>query len=49
MTPFKAKVIEQNETDIILKSNSPQQFISPGQSCVLYKKDTIIGGGIITT
>ena len=47
MTPFKCKVIEKNTNTITLKSNTPHQFISPGQSCVLYKVDAIIGGGII--
>ena len=48
MTAFKCKVIKKSNEYITLKSTTPHQFISPGQSCVLYKKDTIIGGGVIT-
>ena len=47
MVPFKAKVIEFNKDKLTLESTSPQEFISPGQSGVLYDKDNIIGGGII--
>lgn len=49
MTPFKCRVVKVNKTSLIIKSYSPQKFISAGQSCVLYKNDTIIGGGIIET
>ena len=47
MTPFKCKVIQSKDNSIVLKSTTPHQFISPGQSCVLYKGDAIIGGGVI--
>jgi tRNA-specific 2-thiouridylase len=39
VTPFKNK--------IKVKFIKPQFAITPGQSAVLYNKDTVIGGGII--
>lgn len=47
MTPFTAKVIEKKGSKLTLESNSPQQFVTPGQSGVLYKNEFVIGGGII--
>jgi len=47
MVPFKAKVILEKNNELTLESTSPQQYITPGQSGVLYLKDKVIGGGII--
>ncbi len=47
MTPFTATVLEEKEGLIHLESSSPQQFITPGQSGVLYDDDRVVGGGII--
>ena len=47
MTPMKATVISQSENSATLKLASPNSFITPGQSCVIYKGDRILGGGII--
>lgn len=41
--------IEENNKDrITISFKEKQRAISPGQSVVLYKKDIVIGGGIIT-
>ena len=48
MTPFMSKVIYQDKSKIVLASNTPQKFLTPGQSCVIYDLETIIGGGIIS-
>ena len=47
MTPFKCQIKTLSNNMMVLESVAPQKFISPGQSCVIYKNDTIIGGGII--
>tara|TARA_A100001015_G_C14953106_1_gene697588 strand:+ start:15 stop:1085 length:1071 start_codon:yes stop_codon:yes gene_type:complete len=47
MTPFMGKIIKQTASTITVKSVSPQKFVTPGQSCVIYDLDTVIGGGII--
>ena len=47
MVPFQATVLDQNSNEVILKSHTPQQFVTPGQSGVLYDKDRVVGGGII--
>lgn len=47
MVPFQATVLWEKNGEIELKSTTPQQFVSPGQSGVLYDTDRIVGGGII--
>ena len=47
MTPFKAKIVSIDGDTAIVEANSPQHCTTPGQSCVIYDGDTIIGGGII--
>ena len=47
MVPFKAKVTAQEGNLITLTSTSPQEYITPGQSGVLYQKERVVGGGII--
>ena len=47
MTPMKATVISQSNSSATLKLATPYSFITPGQSCVIYKGDRILGGGII--
>lgn len=47
MVPFKATVISQTNTSVVLKSTSPQHFVTAGQSGVLYLNNRVIGGGVI--
>ena len=47
MKPIKAKVTQSTEHSAQLYLQSSHAFITPGQSCVLYKGDRILGGGII--
>lgn len=47
MVPFKATVIVQDGSKVVLKSNSPQSFVTAGQSGVLYQNNRVIGGGVI--
>ena len=47
MKPIKAKVTQSTEYSAQLYLQSSHAFITPGQSCVLYKGDRILGGGII--
>ena len=49
MQPIKAKVTQTTAGVATLTLKSPHSFITPGQSCVLYKADRILGGGIIDT
>tara|TARA_A100001015_G_scaffold320915_1_gene449122 strand:- start:690 stop:1778 length:1089 start_codon:yes stop_codon:yes gene_type:complete len=47
MTPIKARVVESGDGQAEIKLQASFSFITPGQSCVLYKGDRIIGGGVI--
>ena len=47
MTPFKATITSIDGDRAVIEAASPQHCTTPGQSCVLYDGDTIIGGGII--
>ncbi len=47
MTPIKAKVLTSGNGQAEIKLASSFSFITPGQSCVLYQGDRILGGGII--
>jgi tRNA-specific 2-thiouridylase len=47
MQPIKATVSQTVPGQATLKLCSSHAFITPGQSCVLYKNDRILGGGII--
>jgi len=48
MIPFQCTFESVNPQEIILKATTPLKFITPGQSCVIYDNDFVIGGGIIT-
>tara|TARA_Y100001970_G_scaffold48106_1_gene60919 strand:- start:14961 stop:16037 length:1077 start_codon:yes stop_codon:yes gene_type:complete len=48
MIPFQCKLLSINNDEIIVEATTPLKFITPGQSCVIYDKDIVIGGGIIT-
>jgi tRNA-specific 2-thiouridylase len=39
---------ENKEGKVTISFKEKQRAISPGQSVVLYKKDLVVGGGIIT-
>ncbi|MBL6722595.1 MAG: tRNA 2-thiouridine(34) synthase MnmA [Candidatus Margulisbacteria bacterium] len=47
MKPIRAKVNQTSHESAILTLHSSHSFITPGQSCVIYKGDRILGGGII--
>jgi len=47
MTPFLGKVTAHTPEEITLTLPIQQRFFAPGQSGVLYKKDRVVGGGII--
>jgi len=49
MTPVLGKVLTHETGKMDLSLPIPQDFISPGQSCVLYKGDRIVGGGVLTS
>lgn len=46
-TPAPATVIFLPDGRISVRFDQPQRAIAPGQSVVLYKDDTVVGGGII--
>lgn len=48
MTPIAAKVLSQEKNKMSLELSSASSMIAPGQSCVLYQKDRIVGGGILS-
>jgi len=47
MVPFNATIVSEGNGNLELESTTPQQFVTPGQSGVLYDGDRVIGGGII--
>ncbi|MDD2890686.1 MAG: tRNA 2-thiouridine(34) synthase MnmA [bacterium] len=47
-TPVEAKLLPvENPMDILVKFNSPQRAVTPGQLAVFYEEDTVIGSGWI--
>lgn len=46
-TPFTATVSSVTENEIILITKEITEHVASGQSCVLYRRDVCIGGGII--
>ncbi len=48
MHPFRARVVSAKHGKAILEMSTPQGFMTAGQSGVLFDKDRIVGGGIIT-
>ena len=48
MIPFRAKLIIDDSGNCVLHARTPQSGITAGQSAVLYAKNKIVGGGIIT-
>jgi tRNA-specific 2-thiouridylase len=47
MAPIQATVHHHQPDHATIQLRMPQAFIAPGQSCVVYKNDRILGGGII--
>ena len=48
MTPVTGKIVEIKGDKAKLELDSPPEFLAPGQSAVLYSKERVLGGGIIT-
>lgn len=46
-TPASIKLLDGNRMEIIF--DTPQRAPAPGQSCVIYDGDTVLGGGYIET
>ncbi len=46
-TPAPATVTRISEDRLLVRFDSPQRAITPGQSLVLYDGDVVIGGGVI--
>ena len=44
--PCTLTVIDETHAKVVF--DEPQRAITPGQSCVLYDGDYVLGGGIIT-
>tara|TARA_Y100000591_G_C21753093_1_gene655878 strand:+ start:74 stop:1150 length:1077 start_codon:yes stop_codon:yes gene_type:complete len=47
MIPFECVLLSIDKNEIKLQATTPLKFITPGQSCVIYDNDTVMGGGII--
>jgi tRNA-specific 2-thiouridylase len=45
--PVPATLTMTDESTVLVKFVSPQWAVSPGQSAVFYKKNRVLGGGII--
>jgi len=48
MAPVWGEVTHKQGTKITLELRSDQDSVTPGQSCVMYDRDRIVGGGIIS-
>lgn len=49
MVPIRGQVISMSESgECHIRLNTPQSFIAPGQSAVLYIDTRVVGGGVIT-
>ena len=44
----EATISPVNDKEVLIKFETPQMAVTPGQSVVFYDGDTVIGGGIIT-
>lgn len=49
MTPVTCRISLNNENRMVVDLLGVSDFISPGQSAVLYQKNRIVGGGIISS
>jgi len=47
MTMINATVLSVEEDEAVLQLDMPHSFVALGQSCVLYRGDRVIGGGVI--
>ncbi len=49
MTPISCRVTAHDHDTAVVELLTTQEFISPGQSGVLYDRDRVVGGGIIVS
>lgn len=49
MQPVQCEVISQTASAAVIRFSSPQEWVCPGQSAVMYQNKRVIGGGVIQT
>ena len=43
-----ARILKLNDTEIKVKLVGTEKSVTPGQACVIYDNDRVLGGGWIT-
>ncbi len=46
-SPFSVTLLEKQNNCVVAECDEPQKVVAPGQSLIFFKKDTLLGGGII--
>tara|TARA_A100001015_G_scaffold36652_1_gene40391 strand:+ start:506 stop:1591 length:1086 start_codon:yes stop_codon:yes gene_type:complete len=47
MIPIRGRVVDHQNEHATIELKTPKSFVTPGQSCVFYSGDRILGGGVI--